>query len=170
MTEGDKKTDHSNESFFAEDVADLGNALPQVRECYAYWRDLCAHSGGLPHHSMIRPPEIPHLLPYFFLVDLFENGKLMPRFRLGGSFVCQLARTDVKGKRFIDMYDSEPYRRLIDIYARIAERRLPFYLRATSMFPGRGSVDIERIMMPFGDEGGDVVAIGGVIADFNAAA
>ncbi len=71
---------------FIESVSDLAGAGETVRECYAYWQGLCAAAGGgLPRRSMIDPSAIPSLLPNFRLIDLFENGELMPRYRLVGT-------------------------------------------------------------------------------------
>jgi len=168
MADGVKKTDRSSHGFFVERAADLNDALPQSKECYAYWSDLCARlSGKLPHRGMIQPSEIPDLLAHFYLVDLFEDGKMMLRYRLGGSSVCQLSAMEVKGKRFVDIYDAESHQMFLDIYARIVERRLPFYLRAASKLPGRDFLDIERVMMPFGDESGAVVIVGGVVVSWS---
>lgn len=163
------KTNRSGEGIFVAEDTNLDGAQPELRECHTYWRELCGRSGGLPHRSMIQPFEIPRLLPHFHLVDLFEDGKMMPRYRLVGSIVSQLAGMAITGKQFSEIYDADSYQFLLDIYVRIVERRLPYYLQAAAMFPGREFINVERLMMPFVDESGAVVTIGGVTALLNGA-
>ena len=169
MPPGVKGIAHPGEGFFIEDAAGLGRARPELLEWYAYWCELCARSGGLPCRNMIQPDKIPHLLPHFRIVDLFEDGQMMPRCRLAGAVVNQLAGMEITGKYYRDIYDADTYQLLLDIYARIVERRLPYYLRAAAMFPGRDFINAERLIMPFGDESGAVVTVGGVTVLLDAA-
>ena len=169
MQPGVKRIARSGEGFFVEDAAGLGQVHSELRECYAYWRELCARSGGLPGRNMIQPDEVPRLLPHFRLIDLFEDGQMMPRCRLAGAVVNQLAGMEITGKYYRDIYDADTYQLLLDIYARIVERRLPYYLRAAAMFPGRDFINAERLIMPFGDESGAVVTVGGVTVLLDAA-
>lgn len=154
--------ERKDSGFFVEDGDDLGAGRQQCRECFKYWRELCARSDGLPHRSMIEPYEIPRLLPNFQLVDLFDQGVMKPRYRLAGAVVRELAGRPIMGIYFSDIYDADTYRLTLALYARLVERRLPYYLQARVMFPGRDFITVERLMLPFGDANGDVATIGGV--------
>lgn len=148
---------------FIERAADLDGTGPVLRKCYDYWCTLQARSGGaLPQRSMIDPADITGLLAYFRLIDLYEGGVLMPRYRLIGTSGRDVMGIDATGKRFIDLYDAVTYETGIARYRRIIERRLPFYFVGPVTLEGRGFVSTERLMLPLGDAKGEVVGICGV--------
>jgi len=148
---------------FIESAADLAGTGPVLRKCYDYWSSLRAKAGGaLPQRGMIDPAEITGLLAYFRLVDLYEGDQLMPRYRLIGTSGRDVMGVDATGKRFIDLYDPATYAIGIERYRRIIERHLPFYFVGPVTLEGRGFISTERLMLPLGNDKGDVVGICGV--------
>lgn len=148
---------------FVKQVDDLAEAGLVPRKCYGYWSGLCDRAGGaLPQRTMIDPTDIIGLLPYFRLVDLYENDVLMPRYRLVGTSGRDVMGIEATGKRFIDLYDTATYEAGIVRYRQIIERRLPLYVLGPVALEGRGFISTERLMLPLGDATGKVVGICGV--------
>jgi hypothetical protein len=157
------KSPPTTPEIFVESAGDLAGAGAMVRDCYEYWRDLSEQAAGqLPRRSMIDPLAIPGMLPNFRLIDLFEDGVLMPRYRLVGTAGRDVMGIDPTGKRFIDIYDETTYAKGIAMYRRIIERRLPLYFVGPILLEGRNFISAERLMLPLGDAKGDVVGLFGV--------
>lgn len=148
---------------FVESAADLAGTGPLLRACYDYWSDLYVQAGHKPpQRSMIDPTAITGLLAYFRLVDLYEGDVLMPRYRLIGTSGRDVMGVDATGKRFIDLYDAATYETGLARYRQIIERRLPLYFVGPVTLEGRGFISTERLMLPLGDDQGNVIGICGV--------
>jgi hypothetical protein len=90
---------HSTEKGRAVDFANgLMLRSPRLREAYEYW-NAKRQNALMPTRSHIDPVEIPRLLPYIILLDVF-TGPVDFRYRLIGTAARSIMRGDYTGQLF----------------------------------------------------------------------
>ncbi|HEX2115262.1 MAG TPA: PAS domain-containing protein [Alphaproteobacteria bacterium] len=122
----------------------------RLRELYAYWRSKA--KGCWPSRADIDPAEIPHLLPYVFLVDV-ERDPQRFRFRLIGTQICAWSGRDVTGMYVDDPAYGPRGPEVIRQYAEVIARGLPFYIERPASRPERDYAYYDRIALPLAQDG-----------------
>ena len=106
----------------------------------------------MPSRASIDPIEIPHLLPYVFLVDV-EREPQRFRFRLVGTQICTWAGRDATG-----LYTDEPAfgpkgAALTRQYAEVAARRRARYTEQPAAQPERDFIFYHKLVLPLSADG-----------------
>jgi hypothetical protein len=86
---------------------------PPHQSALAYWADRCRSVGGTPGRRDIDPLDIPELLPWVNLVDVFRRANgLAFRHRLVGTAIVEMWNRDSTGLWFHELYAPEKMARV----------------------------------------------------------
>ncbi|WP_193369316.1 PAS domain-containing protein [Pelagibius marinus] len=139
--------------------------LPLGREFLAYWLSKCPSSEtgqAFPRREDIHPEDIPHLLPYIFIVDVLRGGgELDFRFRLVGTKIVTI-EGEHTGQRISDMFpDREGYSVLWQQY-RDAAAGAVWVRHEILRWPEQDQVAYEVVLAPLQDDRGQVTMLLGL--------
>lgn len=122
----------------------------RLRQLYDYWRGKA--NGRLPARADIDPVDVPHLLPYVFMIDV-ERAPRRFRFRLIGTQICAWAGRDVTGV-YLDDPTYGPRGAIIQSqYAEVVDRGVAYYIEQPAARPERDYIFYERLVLPLAADG-----------------
>jgi hypothetical protein len=126
---------------------------PLLRDLWAYWRS--RHVGAKPPgRKDIDPAAIPQLLPYVMLLDVLDGSKAEPpdfRFRLVGTHIALIHRTDNTGKRVTEAFHGDERATVLRLYRRTVEECAPVAYRGQPLRRDGRVLDYEIVHLPLVD-------------------
>ena len=132
-----------------------------VRQAYAYWRS--KQTGELlPGRADIRPEDVPHLLPYLFLVDVTRRP-IAFRFRLVGTAFNEWSGREYTGVALTQQEFGPHWRRVFDDYTLAVRRAEPRYAAYQAPWVSREHRYYERIVAPLATDGRRVDMLFGAV-------
>lgn len=146
-------------------MADVADAIsePRLAALYRYW-DRRRHGREMPSRADIEPTDIPRLLPILLLVDVEPDRTL--RYRLIGTEFVTVARRDVTGRSYAEVFPLGPYRDYIfALYDELIDRRRPIYTEGVSPIADSSRRRYtRRLMLPLSADGARIdMVLGGQI-------
>ena len=146
-------------------MADVAEAIgdPRLAALYRYW-DKRRGGREMPSRADIEPTDIPRLLPILLLVDVEPDRTL--RYRLIGTEFVTVARRDVTGRSYAEVFPPGAYRDYIfALYDELIGGRLPIYTEGVSPIAGSDRRRYtRRLMLPLSTDGDRIdMVLGGQI-------
>jgi hypothetical protein len=117
----------------------------------------------MPHWRDFRPTDVPWMIGRLYLVEVLDGGADY-YFKLSGSLMKEIYGTEPEKKRLSEMIDCGLTRTLRANYDAIVATRKPFYLRGELRWPEGQCIHVERLLVPFCNEGDTPVMILGAVA------
>lgn len=148
----------------ADDTEALNAVLryESLRTALAYWKSK-RDGRPMPARRDLDPIEMPRLLPWVILIDVFHDP-IDFRYRLIGTEVVAIARRDFTGSRFSDLDGKGPDSVVWDNCLTVVRTRAPF----SRLPPYEGPRDDlhggQNLLMPLSSDGGRVDMIFQVVA------
>jgi hypothetical protein len=136
-----------------------GPVHPAIAEAACYFEQL-APGDALPRRHDFRPNRVPHLLGYYFLIDVADDGRDY-RFSLAGEHMSLLFGSDITNRYLSELGDEDLCTRLRKTYDTVVATRTFHYLRGRYAWPERWIV-IERLLVPMTDHDGHLNTIIGL--------
>jgi hypothetical protein len=137
--------------YLVRSVDDLHS--PVLRDLWTYWRS--RHAGDRPPgRRNIDPVEIPRLLPYVMLLDVIDGptpGLPEFRFRLVGTHITLIHRTDNTGKRVSEAFHGEERATVLRLYRRTVADRAAIAFRGRPLRLDGRVLDYEIVHLPLVD-------------------
>lgn len=146
-------------------AGDLKGTHPKIRAFHAYFQRLREERCALPRFNAIDPVAIPALLPHVILVTLYDGEALRPRYRLTGTAIDRLAGANLSGVCFDRIYGPEALQRHLAHYESMIRDGRPRYWRHRLLLSNRDFIQVERLMLPFSEDGVRVDGIGGLVVE-----
>jgi len=118
---------------------------------------------AMPHRAHFRPSKLRWMMGRLYLVDVLEGGADY-RFRLFGIFWQTVYSADLTGLRLSQI---EPFCHLASLrgdYDGIVAQGIPALHLRRVRWPNDGSLEFQRLLLPFCDDGGQVSLILGAAA------
>jgi hypothetical protein len=139
---------------------------PASREMYAYWT---ARRGSrlAPNRSEIDPAAIPGVLGDSFMVTRDASAETV--FRLAGTRICDMFGRELKGERFLSLWDARSHRDICMLLDHAADDAQGFVAGVTAEADGGHSVALELLMLPLFRAGTAEARSIGTFATFPAA-
>lgn len=110
-------------------------------------------AGILPSRKQFDPLDVPELLGFINLVEVYRGRSLRFRFRLHGTVQTQAAGRDVTGLFVEDAVVPTFVDRINGNMTAVVDSRLPVYDRFQMPHPNRGYIDSERVYYPLAEDG-----------------
>ena len=142
--------------------ARLAGAHPHIRAFHEHFEALRAARGALPGMRALDPTGMPKLLPHLVLVDLFEAGRLRPRYRLTGTEVDRLVGANYSGRYYEDIYAPKDLARFLALFRDLIRQAQPLYWTGQLLLRDREFIAIERLICPFAADGRAVDAFAAI--------
>lgn len=124
---------------------------PRHRELYAYW---LAKKGArrAPRRADIDPVDLPALLPYLFIFEVFHEPRDYVMRLLGTTLVAVLGR-DFTGAHFREMYDGGLAARVREQYDHVVDQWQPVYDQLDASWMAKDYILYERLLLPLSNTG-----------------
>jgi hypothetical protein len=127
--------------------------LPSIQQLHDYWT-LCCGSRAMPRRADIDPADIPHLLPYVYLVDI-EPAPFRVRYRVVGTSAVEWKGRDFTGLYLDEMRFNKPDE-LLALYRRAADEKVPAFRSTTWPMPNGITRAVETGIFPISEDGEQV--------------
>ena len=135
-------------------AAAVRSELAQLRYLYRYWKNAC-RGRPMPARLDFDFLRMPGLLPRLLLIDVFEEGRVVPRFRykmLGTELVTRLGR-DVTGKFVDEALEGEHGNFMIELYSEACLTRQPAMAATEYISRNDLAFSCQRLVLPLSDDG-----------------
>jgi hypothetical protein len=127
---------------------------PIVSAAFDYWRSKLRER-LMPSRRDLDPCEIPQLLPYLILVDVFSDPPDF-RYRLIGTQIVAQSRRDFTGKRFSELDHAGPCSTVWTDRMQVVETRRPVLTAPPYSGPKAGISAVSGIHLPLSSDGKNV--------------
>jgi hypothetical protein len=141
---------------------DLAISSPALRELLEYWRGR-SDNEEMPSRRDIDPVDIPKLLPYIAMADVFHDP-LRFRHRLLGTFITGFYERDSTGEWLGENLYGDNADDIFWFYQQCVHRRAPVAVRQLIPFIRKDWVTLEALLMPLSDDGNQINMVFGGIA------
>lgn len=122
----------------------------------AYWSEKCK-DGLWPSRRDIDPVDLPDILPHILFVEVvLECDIIRLRYGLTGNAGVQLARREVTGRWFHEMYSDEQTNVVVEVVKKAISTRLPVPYETNMWSPGRENIEVSWLACPLADNGVDI--------------
>jgi hypothetical protein len=115
------------------------------QELYAYWQDRRG-TRPAPERADIAPGPIRHLLSDVFILAL-DRGAGHP-FRLAGTRVCAVFGRELKGERFIELWDAASQPIVSDLLAIVAGEQVGTVAGVAGQMTNGDAIELELLLLP----------------------
>ena len=132
-------------------TSDRALLTPIVMETFDYWTSK-VRNRTLPARRDLDPCEIPNLLPWLILTDVFDDP-LDFRYRLIGTQIVAQARRDLTGKRFSELDHAGPGSTVWTDRVKVVETRRPVFSTPPYCGPKAGIASVSGIHLPLSGDG-----------------
>jgi hypothetical protein len=126
-------------------------AVQIVVPALSYWERIRG-SRAMPRRSDIDPAEIPQLLPFVMLVDVFENPRDF-RFRLVGTEIDAITAVSLRGQRFSENRQLGSGSNVWNHYEAVIRTRQPLTAPVDYVGSDRFVRAIRHCLMPLSEDG-----------------
>lgn len=116
-----------------------------------YWSRLCSGE-ALPEQADIDPKVLKRLLAVTFILESPSEGEV--RYRLAGTALCRRYGSELRGRDYLEPWDSESRARLKTLLREAFAARLPLCITSLCASADCGTVEIETLLMPISHRGG----------------
>ena len=128
------------------------NCHPKIRAIHDYWRRIHPET-GLPGRQHFDPIDIPALLPHICLIDA-SGPQQEYVFRLMGTKLVNFFGADFTGKPFVTAYNKATQALAYkDLRAMQTDHKVRWRRGRASLVQNREYVIVERIYLPFAQDG-----------------
>lgn len=116
---------------------------------------------GMPERQNISPADIPRILPYLALVDVFHDPVKF-RYRLIGTRITATANRDATGEWLDEKLYGGNMENMLWAFRKCVADRRPVAVREKVQFVDKDWVQVEVLLLPLGktDERVDMVMLG----------
>lgn len=138
---------------------DKGQQSSAQDKLASYWRSKC-RGELLPSREDIDPTDLTDLVSWLVFMDVAYEGKTIRlRYRMTGAAVAGLARREVTGRWFHELYNDEQMAYVIGLARSTIESRAPISIETKMLSPGREFIEVSALACPLASNGHDVDAI-----------
>jgi hypothetical protein len=128
---------------------------------FAEYCEALAGRDAMPRWSKFRPRDVAFLLGRIYLVDVIDGGRDFS-IRLSGLVMKEIYGLDLEGHRLSELPQTSLIKTLHQNYAAVITARAPLFLHGVLRWP-HYRIHVERLLVPFADEGGNLSTIVGAI-------
>jgi len=133
---------------------------PRHEQFYDYWLEKSPGPNLLPGRQHIDPIDIPHLMPWIFMIDVVRDGdRVRYRHRLVGTRIAEWIGHDTTGKFYDELHDRVYLDWLLPIYDRVLETKEPHFNAPDVGMPLNEALEqlrYSRLLCPFAADGHSV--------------
>lgn len=138
---------------------DKGQQSSAQDKLASYWRSKC-EGALLPSREDIDPTDLTDLVPWLGFTDVaYEGNTIRLRYRMTGTAIVGLARREMTGRWFHDLYTDEQMVYFVGLARSIIESREPISIETKMLSPGREFIEVSALACPLASNGHDVDAI-----------
>jgi hypothetical protein len=116
-----------------------------------YWSRLC-RGGALPEQSDIDPRLLKRLLAVTFILERPSDDEV--RYRLAGTALCRRYGGELKGRDYLEPWDSESRIRIKTLLRESFAVRIPLCITSLAASAECGTVELETVLMPMSHRSG----------------
>lgn len=133
-----------------------------LQDLLGYWNK-CRGARAVPARADIDVTEVPVLLPYIFIIDVFDGPRDF-RFRVAGTHIRDALGEEITGKHIGEVFPPEFGAEVYSIWSHVIDDRRPVRGTGDLWIPGREFVKWEGLAMPLSSDGDGVnMLLGGVV-------
>ena len=126
---------------------------PRLAQLYRYWLSITPRGGGLPGRQHFDPLDIPSLLPWLWLVDVWR-APLRFRYRLLGTEHVRVMERDMTGQWIDEAHAGFTGSDTYPQFVAAAERAAIGYRKGEPPFHvAKDHLEMERLLLPLAADG-----------------
>ncbi|QJE72911.1 PAS domain-containing protein [Aerophototrophica crusticola] len=124
--------------------------LPQLQSLLSFWESL-RKGRELPSRQDFRPEDLGPWMGHLGLVAVEHGGRF--RVRLSGTTIVEYDGEDFTGRYLDEAVPPAAYQEILRPYRQVLETRQPVHSSYVSRLGPSASATLERLLLPFSDDG-----------------